>query len=84
MKEEKPGKLYVVYDSDKCLGCGMCCSICPKFWEIGSDSKACLKGAVANRLEIAGEDLKCSLEALNGCVANAISITDENGKEIKG
>lgn len=53
----------VKIDSKKCIGCGLCASICPSVFEMKGD-KATVK---------AQKQEKCVDEAISSCPASAIS-----------
>ncbi len=54
-------------NKEKCIGCGLCISLCPDVFEIGEDGKSEVKK---------GADLKanekCVQEAKEGCPVSAI------------
>lgn len=35
--------MKVTVDQDKCIGCGVCISICPDVYELNDDNKAAVK-----------------------------------------
>lgn len=53
----------VSVDKNKCIGCGLCVSICPEVFEI-KDGKAEVK---------AQKDLPCVEEAIKSCPVSAIN-----------
>ncbi|MHA1743251.1 MAG: ferredoxin [Candidatus Heimdallarchaeota archaeon] len=57
----------VKVDSSKCIGCGLCASICPKVFEIGNDGKSHVKEGYK-------EKVGCEEEAAKGCPVGAISL----------
>lgn len=54
----------VKIDKSKCMGCGLCTSICGEVFEIGEDNKAKVKKV---------KDIPCVKEAINSCPVEAIS-----------
>ncbi|MBW3012329.1 ferredoxin [Candidatus Woesearchaeota archaeon] len=57
----------VSVDNEKCIGCGLCASICPEVFEMGNQGKALVKDAGA-----AKSNEKCK-EATDSCPVQAIS-----------
>ena len=53
----------VSVDKDKCIGCGLCVSICDEVFEMGKDGKARVK---------AQKELPCVEEAITSCPTSAI------------
>jgi len=51
-------------DKNKCIGCGLCASICDQVFEMGSDMKAKVK---------AQKKIPCVKQAISDCPVNAIS-----------
>ncbi len=62
-------KFKVEVDREKCIGCGMCASLCPDEFEL-KDGKA-----VAKKAEL--EELGCAGEAESNCPVGAIKVTKE-------
>lgn len=58
----------VKVDKNKCIGCGLCASVCPEVFELGSDGKSHVKDAKACK----GNE-KCK-EAEEGCPVAAITL----------
>jgi len=58
----------VKVDKDKCIGCGLCESICPEVFEMGKDEKPKIKDAKACK----GNE-KCR-EAADSCPVQAIIV----------
>ncbi len=52
----------VSVDSEKCIGCGACVSVCPEGFEIRDDGKAHVKDGKA----------ECIKEAIKNCPVDAI------------
>ncbi|MBI5229069.1 ferredoxin [Candidatus Micrarchaeota archaeon] len=59
--------MVVKVDAEKCIGCGLCVSICPDVFELGDDGKACIK----NPRNCSKCDCKGAAE---GCPVQAISL----------
>jgi ferredoxin len=70
--------MKIIQEREKCIGCGSCASLCPKFWEMAEDGKSKLIGAKKNpetgneELEI--EEVGCNREAANACPVQIIHI----------
>lgn len=67
----------IIHEREKCIGCGSCTALCPKFFEMGEDGKAKLlnseKNAEGNdELEI--EKVECNQEAADACPVQIIHI----------
>ncbi len=54
----------VSVDKTKCIGCGLCTSICEEVFEMGDDMKAQVK---------AQKKIPCVKEAVENCPVQAIS-----------
>jgi len=55
----------VKIDKSKCIGCGMCASVCSDVFELGKDGKATVKKGA--------KVLPCVDEAISSCPVGAIS-----------
>ena len=63
----------------KCIGCGTCCSLCPKYFEMGEDGKSILKEPKSydkekNVEEKEIEEIDCARDAEQSCPASCIHI----------
>ena len=59
-----------VVDEEKCIGCGLCASICPNVFKLGDDGKS-------HVIDPKGCD-KCDCKtAADSCPANAISLLNK-------
>lgn len=56
--------MEIKIDKIKCIGCGLCTSICDEVFELGADTKAIVKEQ---------KDLPCVKEAIEQCPVEAIS-----------
>jgi ferredoxin len=67
----------VIHEREKCIGCGSCAALCPKFFEMADDGKAKLiegqKNAEGND-ELEVEDVECAQEAADACPVQIIHI----------
>ena len=70
--------MKITLDKSKCIGCGSCVSLCPKFFELEKDGKSHLKGAKLDQTkqkeELEVEELGCLKEAAEICPVEAIQI----------
>jgi len=67
----------IIQEREKCIGCGSCAALCPKFFEMADDGKAKLLGSEKNadgndELEI--EKIECAKEASDACPVQIIHI----------
>jgi ferredoxin len=80
MSPETPKKrtLPVSLYRDKCIGCGSCELMCPKYWKIDDDGKATLKDSqkIKNfyRAEIDAEDYGINKLAADLCPTKVIKL----------
>ncbi len=40
--------MKIIFEKEKCIGCGSCSSLCSDHWEMGEDGKVILKEGVKN------------------------------------
>ncbi len=71
----------VIFEREKCIGCGSCTFACPDYWEMGEDGMSNLKGGKKNEetgnIELDVEEVGCNKEAEEGCPALCIHIKEE-------
>lgn len=70
--------MKIILDRDKCIGCGACTALCPKYFEMEEDGKSSLKGAKTKPKtqieELTIKKLDCSQDAADICPVKAINI----------
>jgi ferredoxin len=69
----------IIHQRKKCLGCGACAAICPKFFEINErDGLAILKDSkkVGENFELEVSKVDCVKEAAEACPVQIIKIND--------
>ena len=70
----------IIHQINKCIGCGSCVSLCPKYWQMGEDGKAHLLNSKfdpkkeAELLEIEEKNIGCNKEAEEVCPVQCIKI----------
>lgn len=73
--------MKIIHQREKCIGCGSCVALCPKFFEMAEDGKAILKGGKKaekeNYYELEIEKLECAKEAESACPVEIIKIEIE-------
>ena len=71
--------MLIILDKSKCIGCGSCSALCPKFFELAEEEKAHLKGskfdAKTEKEELEINDADCAKEASEICPVQCIKIT---------
>jgi len=70
--------MKIVHEREKCIGCGSCVALCPKYFEIAEDGKAQLlnskKNPEAGNEELEIEKIDCAQEAADICPVQCIKI----------
>jgi len=70
--------MKVIHERAKCIGCGSCVAVCPRFWEMGEDGRAKLLNSESDpktdteNLEIKKKE--CNQEAAEVCPVQCIHI----------
>lgn len=66
-------------EREKCIGCGSCAVLCPKYFELVEDGRSHIKGSVSNppaggveELEV--DKLECAESATEACPVQCIHI----------
>ena len=63
----------IILEREKCIGCGSCESLCPKYWKVVDDGKVNFLGP---KEEI--EEIGCNQEAADACPVQVIEIIKIN------
>ncbi len=70
--------MKIILDRNKCIGCGACAALCPKYFEMSEDGKSSLKGAKVKPKtqieELTIKKLGCAQDAADSCPVKAINI----------
>lgn len=69
----------IILQRDKCIGCGSCQAVCPKYFELTEDGKSHIKGSDKNDPKGTPEELEikkieCAESAAEACPAQCIQI----------
>ena len=73
--------MKIIQERKKCIGCGVCVAVCPKYWEMAEDGLAKLKGGKTDpktgndELEI--ESIECNKDAAEACPVQIIKISSK-------
>ncbi len=70
--------MKIIHEREKCIGCGACAAVCPKYWEMAEDGKSRLLGSALNpknnNYELEGSKAGCNQEAADSCPVAIIHI----------
>ncbi|MEK7080381.1 MAG: ferredoxin [Patescibacteria group bacterium] len=67
--------MKIKHEIEKCIGCGSCSAICPKYFEMADDGKAHLIGsAQAGIEELEVQKIECAEAAVEACPVQCIHI----------
>lgn len=66
----------IIHEREKCIGCGSCAALCPKYWEMVEDGKSQLLNSekAGENFELEVSDLGCNQEAADSCPVSCIKI----------
>lgn len=59
----------IILEREKCIGCGSCEALCPKYWKLADDSKIDFLGSKEGISEV-----ECNQEAAESCPVQCIKI----------
>ncbi|MBZ9572772.1 ferredoxin [Patescibacteria group bacterium] len=70
--------MKIIIEKEKCIGCGSCAALCPKFFEMAEDGKSHLKGSKfdpkTEKEELEIKEPSCAKEAAEVCPVQIIKI----------
>lgn len=72
--------MKIIHEREKCIGCGSCAALCPKFWEMADDGKSNLKNATKStggNYELEVKEIGCNQEAADSCPVQIIQVIKE-------
>ncbi len=58
----------IILEREKCIGCGSCESVCPKYWKLSQEGKAEFSGPQELK------EVECNQEAADICPVQCIKI----------
>lgn len=62
-------------EHEKCIGCGSCQALCPKYFELQEDGKSHIVGAEKQAIEeLETDKIECSESAAEACPVQCIHI----------
>ena len=68
----------IILEREKCIGCGSCNVVCPKYFELADDGKAHIKDSVkdekTNKEELEVVKIECAESAAEACPVECIQI----------
>lgn len=67
----------IIQEHKKCIGCGSCVAVCPKYWEITDDGKAKPIGSKLNNkgdYELEIKKVGCNQDASDTCPVQCIHV----------
>jgi ferredoxin len=73
--------MKIILEREKCIGCGSCAALCPKYWEMAEDNKSTLLGSKENsegNFELEVKEPGCSREAADSCPVQIIHIIEKS------
>lgn len=67
--------MKIKLERERCIGCGSCAALCPKYFEMADDGKSHLKGTDKQAVEeLETEKIECAESASDVCPAQCIHI----------
>ncbi len=69
----------IIHERDRCIGCGACVSICPKYWDLSEDGRSTIKEGInteKENYELEVENIGCNQDAADACPVQCIIISE--------
>jgi ferredoxin len=69
--------MKIIHEREKCIGCGSCAALCPKYWEMAQDQKSKLlkaKAKTGGNYELEIKEVGCNQEAADSCPVQCIRV----------
>ncbi len=70
--------MKIILEREKCIGCGSCAALCPKYFKMGGDGKSMPKNSTkdqkTNNFEAEIKEILCAQEAADACPVQIIHI----------
>lgn len=68
----------IILEREKCIGCGSCAVLCPKYFEMTGDGKSTLKNSTKNQktnnFELKTKEIECIQVAAEACPVQIIHV----------
>jgi len=68
----------IILEREKCIGCGSCSAVCPKYFEMTDDGKSHIKDSIKNEKtnneELEITKIECAETAAEACPVQCIEI----------
>lgn len=70
--------MKIIQEHEKCIGCGSCVVLCPKYWEMGDDAKAkpINSKKIGDNYELDIEKVECNKDAQDSCPVQCIMVKE--------
>ncbi len=72
--------MKIIFERQKCIGCGSCQALCPKYWKLAEDGKADLLGSTKKQgenHELEVTETGCNQDATDSCPVQCIHIINK-------
>ena len=69
----------IIIEREKCIGCGSCAALCPKYFKMDDDGKSSLpagkRDSKTGNDELEIKNLECALAAADSCPVQCIHVS---------